>query len=415
MKKRKRIIVVVESIDINDSSGSKANVALIKNLSLIGFKIKVYHYTRKFIEIDGVECIQIPEKKYNFLYILSRSQRLIQRHLKINLANFFESIFGFSFTFFNDINSIKDCLENDKNIDYDLILTLSKGASFRPHYAILKTPQFHKKWITYIHDPYPFHYYPKPFQYDEPGYKIKVKFFKNLSIKARFSAYPSELLKTWMIDKFPNFKKGAFVIPHQHLEIKTSKNHFPDFFDVKKFTLLHAGSLLNERSPKGLIEGFSLFLKNNATAKLNAKLILLGNVNKHQSMIKEFEKNIKELYCSYGNVNYETVNFLQNRASVNIILESKAKISPFLPGKFPHCVLANRPILLLSPKKSESNRLLGKGYLYSTEVDNVSTIANKIEILYNKWETSKNEFHLNREDLRFYFSKEHLLEIMSSI
>ncbi len=224
------------------------------------------------------------------------------------------------------------------------------------------------------------------------------------------------MLKSWMIDKFPNFKKGAFVIPHQHLVIENLKKmRYPDYFDNKKFTILHAGSLLNERSPKGLIEGFILFLNNNATAKLNTKLILLGNVNKHQSMIKEFEKKSKELYCSYGNVNYETVNFLQHQASVNVILESKAKISPFLPGKFPHCVLANSPILLLSPKNSESNRLLGKDYLYSTEVDNVASIANKIQLLYNDWVIKNGQLFLDRKDLQYYFSKEHLLEIMSSI
>ena len=39
----KRILVVVESIDVDDSSGSKANVALIKNLAKAGFELQVYH------------------------------------------------------------------------------------------------------------------------------------------------------------------------------------------------------------------------------------------------------------------------------------------------------------------------------------------------------------------------------------
>lgn len=57
-----KILVVVESIDVNDSSGSKANVALIQNLALCGFDLQVYHYTRKEIQIDSIPCFSIPEK-----------------------------------------------------------------------------------------------------------------------------------------------------------------------------------------------------------------------------------------------------------------------------------------------------------------------------------------------------------------
>ena len=43
----KKILVIVDSIDVNDSSGSKANVALIQNLAACGFDVLVLHYTQK--------------------------------------------------------------------------------------------------------------------------------------------------------------------------------------------------------------------------------------------------------------------------------------------------------------------------------------------------------------------------------
>ena len=71
-----KILVVVDSININDSSGSKANVALINNLAQAGFDVKVYHYTLKNIQMAGIDCVSIPEKKWGMLFVLSRVQRV---------------------------------------------------------------------------------------------------------------------------------------------------------------------------------------------------------------------------------------------------------------------------------------------------------------------------------------------------
>ncbi|WNH09633.1 hypothetical protein [Thalassobellus suaedae] len=128
----KQISVVVDSINVDDSSGSKANVALIKNLAAIGNRVKVLHYTQQNIHLKGVECIAIQEKKFTFFYFLSRLQRVIQRYFKVNLAQYLEPIFGFSFTFFNDVRSIKATLIKQDFSNVDLIITLSKGGVLDP-------------------------------------------------------------------------------------------------------------------------------------------------------------------------------------------------------------------------------------------------------------------------------------------
>ena len=70
-----KILVIVDSINVNDSSGSKANVALIQNLAACGFEIQVLHYTRNDINLEKIKCISIPEKKWNFLYLLTKSMK----------------------------------------------------------------------------------------------------------------------------------------------------------------------------------------------------------------------------------------------------------------------------------------------------------------------------------------------------
>ncbi|MGQ7945244.1 UDP-glycosyltransferase [Flavobacterium sp. WC2509] len=409
-----KILVVVDSINIEDSSGSKANVAFIKNLIAAGFEVLVYHYTRKPIQLEGITCFSISEIKYSPFYFLSRFQRVLQRNTGINTVPFFERILGFSFTFFNDVKSIEKAL-NNCNFNADLVLTLSKGASFRPHYALLKMPQFHTKWMTYVHDPYPFHFYPRPYNWVESSYKQKEKFFTQVSEKAKYSAFPSQLLLEWMSSYFPDFLKTGVIIPHQNAAYNLQNNDFPDYFDTTKFNLLHAGNLMKERSPEGLIEGFKLFLNKNPEAKKDSKLILLGNASYHVAMLKEWESDTPEIYIYNGNVAFDIVYNLQKNTSVNVILESKAEISPFLPAKFPHCIDANKPILSLAPYYSEVRRLLGSEYPYWAEVDEVTKIADIIEKFYQLWNQNPNDLKLNRQDLADYLSVDYLKKVIVNL
>ncbi|MBP1224010.1 UDP-glycosyltransferase [Flavobacterium sp. 1355] len=406
----KKILIVVDSINIDDSSGSKANVALINNLHEAGFELLVYHYTRRNINLKKINTFKIPEIKYSFLYFLSRFQRVFSRNFKVNLAPFFEKRFGFSFTFFNDIKSISSALKK-QSFDPDLVLTLSKGASFRPHYAVLKLPQLHKKWMAYIHDPYPFHYYPRPYNWVEPGYDFKEFFFQELSQKANYTAFPSQLLKEWMSSYFPEFSKTGIIIPHQNEKYEVQNTDFPSYFDASQFNLMHAGNLMKQRSPEGLLKGFTLFLENNPSAKNDAKLILLGDASYHSEMLKQY--NISQIYIHNGNKAFDEVYHLQKNVSVNIILEAKGEISPFLPAKFPHCVEADKTILSLAPYYSETRRLLGGGYSFWSEVDDVNKIAQLIEKLYQVWKQNPDNLLLNRKDLESYVSVAHLKEIMS--
>ena len=408
-----KIAVVVDSINVDDSSGSKANVAIINNLALAGFEVCVYHYTRRNIQIEGILCKEISEIKFSPFYFLSRLQRVLWRNFTINVASFLEGIFGFSFTFFNDVNSIKRALL-EMDLKPDLVLTLSKGASFRPHYAVLKLPQFHDKWMAYIHDPYPFHCYPRPYDWVESSYKQKDIFFKEVSEKARYSSFQSLLLKEWMGSYFPNFLKTGVIIPHQNFDYNTTSCDVPSYFDETKFNLIHAGNLLQQRSPEGLVNAFKLFLEQNPLAKNDARLFFIGRAHELHLIFFE-EVIIPEIYFLNESVSFEIVYNLQKKASVNIILEAKAAVSPFLPGKFPHCIEANKIILSLAPYLSETRRLLGNDYPYWSEADDVEKIANRIESLYQLWKQNPNNLVLNRFDLEEYLSATHLKFVIDEL
>lgn len=412
--KMKKILVITESINIEDSSASKVNVALIVNLKKIGYNVKVLHYTRKDIQLKDIKCISIPERKFSINYFLSRSQRIFQRIFRVNISRPLEHIFGNSFTFFNDSKSISKFIKKHYD-DEELIITLSMGGSFRPHYAMLSLPQLHNIWLAYVHDPFPFHYYPRPYNWVQAGYRFKESFFKEISEKAKYSGFPSLLLKEWMGSYFPNFLKTGIIIPHQSISKNTNQQElpkeFPSFFDKNKFNILHAGNLMMPRPPKGLIEAYKLFLRNNKEAAQKSKLIFVGNANYYKDYLNaEISENI---YWSKGYLKYDIVNKLQRFTAVNVILESKSEISPFLPGKFPDCIIANKPILLLCPYYSESKRLLGNNYKYIAENDDIEKISQIIESLYFNWKKDIN-YELGRKDLLHYCSEKYLIEVFKN-
>jgi glycosyltransferase involved in cell wall biosynthesis len=403
--KKYKILVVVESINPNDSSGSKANLALIQNLFQCNYNVKVLHYTRRDISLDAITCIAIKEQKWHPWYILSKVQILIWRWFKINLNPFFEKRWGFSFCFFSDSFSIKRAINKEKPDNYDWVLTLSKAASFRPHHAMLKCPQWHHKWLAYIHDPYPMHFYPRPYNWVVPGYHQQEEFMRAVSEACTYGIFPSKLLQEWMGSYFPNFLARGMVIPHQIIQnIPLVK--LPEVFSKNTFIILHAGSLMKQRDPKGLVEGFELFLEQHPDAKAHAYLYLVGNMNYHQTYLLAKSRTLGQLLLEDHYVNFNTVYNMQQAVAVNVVLEAKAEISPFLPGKIPHVVAAKKPILHLGPALSETRRILGEDYPYWSEVDDKEMIADIIEELYNKWGVQKMEY--KRTDLESYLGLDYL-------
>lgn len=408
MISQKKILVLAETIDAEKSSAGKANRALVEALRTNGFLAKIYHFSHLSIDIPELETILISEKKTDLNYILSRTQRVLQRLTGKNWSKPLENRFGFSFTFKNDVNSMVSALRKEKATNYDLIITLSKGASYRTHAALLKLPEWHSKWLAYVHDPYPFHWYPSPYEWFEAGYKQKENFFIQVAERAAWLGFPSQLLAEWMGQFHDFFMKNPVILPHQILNQQSGSGNIPAYFESSKFTVLHAGNLLKQRDPFPLLRAWQLFLKQHPRAQENAQLLLLGPASYHEPKLTENCTTIRSIYKSDGYVNHLEVRAMEGAASVNIVLEAVSEISPFLPAKFPGLVQANRKILHLGSKNSESRRLLGNDYRFAAEADDVEKTAELLAELFKMWQENPAELKLNRTDLEDYFSPEAL-------
>ncbi|MUP41783.1 UDP-glycosyltransferase [Christiangramia aestuarii] len=407
----KKILIVVESIDLENSSGAKGRVALIKNLNQAGFELLVYHYSRKDIFIEGIKCISIKEKRRGFLFYLSRIERYIRYLFKIKLNPEIEKRIGFSFTLLNDRDSIIAGLKEEKTFEPDWVLTLSQGGSFRPHHALLQIPRWHSKWIAYIHDPYPMHWYPKPYTWKESGYRIKQNFMEGVADKCTYAAFPSLLLKEWMGSHYKAFSKKGVVIPHQiDKGIQKTKSSYINL-KASEFTILHAGNFLQARQPFGLIEGFKKFAGKYPRAK--AKLIHIGPADHYREYLEKESEDNASIQVKCENIAFSEVSWLQENTSVNVIIEAKAEFSPFLPGKFPHVISSGKPILLLGPPKSEARRILGEDYPFWSEIDDENRISGIIEKLYLDFENGT--LDMKYDKVERYLSPEKLTEIFADL
>ncbi len=407
-----RILVVVDSINVNDSSGSRANVAIIQNLRDSGFQVTVIHSSYQEIAIEGVETFSVGELKTDVNYWLSRTQRVLQRNLKWPLHRYQEAKFGFSFTFFNDVNRFQNVLRKFNSANFDLILTLSKGGSFRPHGAILKLQNWHQKWLAYIHDPYPMHFYPEPYTWTEPGHAMKEAFMRKIAAKATWVAFPSELLLEHMADFIPDFREKSFVIPHQSESTQKSSTQVPDYFNTQGFNIVHAGNLMKQRDPIGLIAGFKSFIANNEKAQQNARLYLIGPASYHQSAIEKAIKDVPQIVFLPKGEPYYTILGIQNSASINVILEANAAESPFLPAKMVNCVAAQKSIVHLGPKRSETMRLLGDSYPWHAEISDSKRISELFQTHFEQFLNGRLKADYPVESLNHYFGAPHLKQLI---
>jgi hypothetical protein len=409
---KKSLLIAVESIDVNDSSGTKGRVALIQNMVKLGYDLTVLHYTQKEVSIPGTSCVFIKENRRSWNFLMSRVQRYLYRWFKWNISEYQERRTGFSFTWKNDANAFAKAINTYDPADFDMLWTFGKGTSFRPHAGALKLPQWHAKWYAYVHDPYPQHLYPRPYNFVEAGYKQKRYFFREMTEKAKYMVFPSLLLKEWMQSYFVAIETKALIVPHQIAEV-ASPNEAAGHEVQGRFSILHAGNLLDLRDPQPLVEAYKKFLLQVPEAYSDTQLTLIGKPSKFDTYLKAQQSTMPNLKLSDGYVAFEKVHRLQQQANINIILEAKSEISPFLPGKFAHCVAADAPIFLIGPYYSECKRLLGEEYPYLFEFSEIEQLTTSFVAIYSAWKQG-NIQTLNRPDLKEYLTEPYLLKTLEN-
>lgn len=268
-----------------------------------------------------------------------------------------------------------------KKIDYskyDHIFIRSSGLN---HETILATKNLPilKKAIVNFHDPYPLFWY--------AGSKTNLTNLELFKLKEMFDVVSqaktlmsSASLMSEDMQSLYGCRKKFYHLPHQYDE-----NVF-DLSDIskivkksKKVMISYHGAIMFGREIETLLDAYQELLENNISLQENTEFII---------RIKGIDlKKIQDKYSKIPNiVILETIDFSNScneqlhEADINIILENGPLYSNILVGKAPFLAFLRKPILVISPERSEIRRII-KDNQYIASFGNKGEIKQKLENL----------------------------------
>lgn len=273
---------------------------------------------------------------------------------------------------------------------YDFVVSLGTGASFTTAYALYKLRKkidfFH---LMFIHDPYPLNQYPQPMKKrNSLPYQSVGKLFGKIIKSANFVSFPSLKLMVWMNEFYPFIESKHIIQPHIGMDLINLKKYINDndCNNIPRFkeglNIVHTGSLLHFRNPLFLIKAIQKLLLEFPESQKIIHLHIIGKINKVWNNIDLKSDN----FTIYPNrFSYIQSLEIQQKADVLILLEPVAKISPIMLGKLADYLISKKPILALTPKISETRRILGSNYPLMAENGELDDIYSKLKMIYKAY------------------------------
>lgn len=240
--------------------------------------------------------------------------------------------------------------------NYDHIFIRSAGIL---HETILGTKDLPilKKAIVNFHDPYPLFWY--------PGSNIPLTNLELFQLKEMFevvtqskSCMSSASLMSEDLQSLYGCRKKFYHLPHQYDE---SVFDLSDVSNVlkknKKILISYHGAIQFGRDVYVLLDAYQELVNTKVLYKENTELVLrLKGINVPQLAAKYLKtSNIIILsMSSFSNSCYEQMH----EADINIILENGPFYCNILVGKAPFLAATKKPILSISPERSEMRRII---------------------------------------------------------
>ena len=261
---------------------------------------------------------------------------------------------------------------------YDHIFIRSTGLEYETILGAKDLPIL-KKAIINFHDPYPVFW--------NTGSKNKLSVIELFRLKemlkvvqqAKECMSPARLLSCDMEHLYGTNKK-FHVLPHQFSE---SVFDFSDIGKIikknKKINISHHGAIQFARNVDILIEAYKELIENNSFYKKYTELSLRLGGFENKRLISKYSE------CS-NIIILDTIDFCNssqeqtNESDILIILENCCLNSNILGGKVPFIASINKPLLSLSPERSEIRMLLTDNQ-FIANCDDREEIKQKLENL----------------------------------
>jgi len=263
--------------------------------------------------------------------------------------------------------------------NYDHIFICSSGISHETILSTLNLPIL-KKSIVVFHDPYPNTWY--------NGMSTKI--------------HKNEFLRLQKMIKVVQQAKAccatAYYMAKDLQYLYASNKYFytlPHFFEIGAFDLskkdkirkkaaklqiAYHGALMFGRNVFNVLEAYTQLIEENPEHKSNTEFILRLKGDR----IKE----LKQKFTHFKNIEiFDTLDFSNSaneqmfESDINVILENGPYYCNILPGKVPFLAAIEKPLLVVSPERSELRRILKNNDSYIADMNSVEDIKSKLDKL----------------------------------
>ncbi|WP_291102530.1 MULTISPECIES: hypothetical protein [unclassified Flavobacterium] len=239
---------------------------------------------------------------------------------------------------------------------YDHVFIRSAGID---HETILGTKDLPilKKAIVNFHDPYPLFWYAGSTTALTNLELFKLKEMYQVVSQAKTCMSSASLMSEDMQSLY-GCRKKFYNLPHQYVE---SVFDLTDVSTVlkknKKIMISYHGAIMFGRNVEIVLDGYQELVENNIVYKENTEFVLrLKGINL---------KNLAERYSKTPNIIIlntssfsNSCNEQMNEADINIILENGPLYCNILVGKAPFLAAIRKPILSISPERSEMRKII---------------------------------------------------------
>jgi hypothetical protein len=279
----------------------------------------------------------------------------------------------------NHVRKVYQSCIGKVNFDsYDHIFIRSAGIH---HETILgcKDLPILKKAIVNFHDPYPLFWYPGS---NKPLTNLALFELKEMFqvVDQSKSCMSSASLMSEDLETLYGSRKKFYHLPHQYDE---SVFDLTDVSNVlkknKKILISYHGAIQFGRDVEVLLEAYKELVASNQLYRDNTEFVLRlkgGDIPKLIAKYGAIPNIIILKMTSFSNSCYEQ----SVQADINIILENGPLYCNILVGKAPFLAATKKPILAISPERSEMRRIITNSQ-YIAQCNDKEEIKQKLESL----------------------------------
>lgn len=288
----------------------------------------------------------------------------------------------------------------------ELVIVRGGGLGFEAHLAMVRE-RYPGPWVAHYHDPYPLSAYPPSYAHHTPILSARQeRAGRRILRRATLVTFPSDQLADWTERSSGiDLSNKRIVLPHVGGDIGDVGSGNDDgavderlidrLCGDRPFLLVHTGTLLPQRSPVPLLRAFRHLLADGGEQAGDSRLVLLGSVDRRHRADDEFLALRAELEAGGslrvhdGRTAHATALALARRATAAVLIEADDPESPFFPAKLADYLVADLPIIALSPPRSVARDLLGPDRpLWCPPTDEDAIVAG-LRALWEAWRAGR--------------------------